>query len=427
MTRLRPGLSATPKRLSFILRLFAPLALVLSFVGCGGSTADDIATAIGAEGTDTGFYRLCTNRNATAEQRYTIAALFQSVGLDPEYTSCYQASTIINKLVTIQLAQTGIKDLSPLGALQNMAVLKANGNLIADLSPLKNVPDLIRLDVSYNKITTLSSADGLGNLGILDLSGNPIESLAGIERFAGLGNLNISATQVRDLSPIESLPRLYNFAASSMVYPESLRTLPAKRYKKLYLNDNGLSDLSSIAGKAGEVNELHVSYNQLTDLAGLSRLPKLKTLAASANRISRVGSNQLGQRSYVAIDLSANPIQDFGFLNRIDTIKGLNLSATGLTSMTPITRFLDEATFVDISANPISQFYFAGRTSLPRLEFLDVSLTQIGSFAPFLSVAAPKLDHFRAYDTPAMTKKPRCPEDGLPPAVAFFCERGYGL
>jgi len=91
----------------------------------------------------------------------------------------------LKKMITLQLPNSQIDDLTPLASMGQLQIVILNNNQITDLKPLSGLTRLKKLDLANNKITDLTplqTLKGLGD-GELNLSNNPGLTKSEIDRF----------------------------------------------------------------------------------------------------------------------------------------------------------------------------------------------------------------------------------------------------
>ena len=186
--------------------------------------------------TPTSFADWCTKADLTMEQEITVRAV---LSLTPQGTAalgnlslCRDADTFLTAIPSLNLLNSNIKDVSPLGNLSHLTNLTLSGNRIEDVGPLF----------------------GLSHLQTFDVGNNQISNVAALGAFTGLKELNASRNQITDLRPLAALRQL----------------------EKLELGQNMISDVAPI-GSLLTLQEVVLSHNQLLseaieDLTGLSAL-----------------------------------------------------------------------------------------------------------------------------------------------------------
>ena len=86
--------------------------------------------------------------------------------------------------------------------LPGLVSLDLSNNAIEDLSPVGSLSELEDLTLNYNKITSISSLATLRNLDYLSLNHNSIEDLTSLVQCSSLSILDITHNKIRDVSVI---------------------------------------------------------------------------------------------------------------------------------------------------------------------------------------------------------------------------------
>lgn len=168
------------------------------------------------------------------------------------------------KNLYLDLANNGIKDLTPLKVLKNLNGLDLNENNIEDLSPLAELKQLTSLYL-YNwgesNIKDITPLAGLKQLTYLHISGSfdnitPLAELKQLTLLILNGSLN-------DITPLAGL----------------------KQLTTLYLQNNEISDIAPLTGLK-QLTELNLSYNQISDVTPLTELINLQKLWLQGNPIA---------------------------------------------------------------------------------------------------------------------------------------------
>ena len=263
------------------------------------------------------------------------------------------SDTDLPKLVTLDLADNKIADVSELSKLSSLETLDLRNNVVGDVTPLSTMTSLKRLYLRGNanltnvkllvklKETSRTSIDitlprpvtfrdeylaarlreALNSLPDLNLqdddlifpedmemlttftaSGAEIVNLTGLETATGLATLNLSDNQIVSLSP---LARLMNL-------------------KTLNLSSNSISSLSSLSRLTG-LTTLNLNMNRISSVSSLSKLEALQRLELADNSISSLTA-LVGLSSLTDLDLSNNRITDVLPLQGLSTLQTLNLS-----------------------------------------------------------------------------------------------------
>lgn len=188
-------------------------------------------------------------------------------------------------------------------------------NLVLSGQSLTRVPDEVAslkalrgLDLSHNKLTTLPEfLSSLPGLELLDLRSNAFTELP-----PGLKSLSLKRLYLDDnqLSDLENLPPDLEELYVSHNHLKALGELgPMKHLRLLHLAANQLDALPDSLGRYTQLEELNVSDNKLTTLpASLSQLDRLQTLIARNNQIVEPGFDPGRNDRLLLVSLEGNPI-----------------------------------------------------------------------------------------------------------------------
>ena len=110
-------------------------------------------------------------------------------------------------LTSLDLASSGIADLTGLESATNLVSLSLNDNAIQNLTPLSSLKSLTQLDLGGNRIVDISPLAGLEGLERLDIDANLIADLQPLSSLTALTELRVGGNPVRDFSPLAPLVR----------------------------------------------------------------------------------------------------------------------------------------------------------------------------------------------------------------------------
>jgi len=158
-------------------------------------------------------------------------------------------------------------DISSLGAVRSLKILKIPYCPLADPRQLSILKGLTQLDVAGCGLKDLSSIAALDKLEELRLDENKIASLAPLKELKNLRRLNLDETRINDLTALSSLAKI----------------------EKLSAADNQISDISSLA-QLKSLSDLNLFKNKITDVNALVDLKNLRVLNLSQNHVHGVAS-----------------------------------------------------------------------------------------------------------------------------------------
>ena len=199
------------------------------------------------------------------------------------------------QLTTINLADNGITNLTPLAGLTNLTFLQLDENKgITDFSALADLNNLTQVHFNYTEI----AGAALGSLAAqltdltgltLGLSGNEISNLTPLGGLTNLGNLDVNGNDISDLTPLGGLTNLqeldisYNFSITDLTPLGSLTNL--QKLVSAGLNISTLMGLEACTS---------LDILNLEDTEGLRDLTAIRDLGLSELDISK----SVGDTSY---------------------------------------------------------------------------------------------------------------------------------
>ncbi len=262
-------------------------------------------------------------------------------------------------LATLDANDNQITDLSPLAGHEPLISLHVANNQITDLSPLAETPYLVSLSVADNDIESLLPLAGCKLLRAVSVQNNRLTSLTGLEEALELAFLRAEGNQITDLDGIANCTVLYvanlndNALTNIDVLGKSAATL---RY--VFFDNNQVENIDALADTP-ELQYLSFDNNLVTTLAPLAHSTELVGISADNNRI--VSIDALGNAQKLRyVFLPHNEISD--------------MSAIG--NLKPTDSSFDKI-IVDLSSNRISDVRVAEGK---RFEYLALYNNPISSF-----------------------------------------------
>lgn len=225
----------------------------------------------------------------------------------------------------------GLKTLSGIQCLPGLVSLQLTDASLADLSPLAGLSSLDELEF-YSSATpdieTLGpAAEGLLTLRLIN---TPFSSLASLAPLQGLESLELRDSKVSSLEALPGLGALRHLVldANALTRLSGIDRLPM--LEDLSVNRNLLQSLSDLGGHLA-LHHVQAGENQLTTLSDL-RLPAAISMSVPANDIAEVGSLG-GLSSLVELDLSGNPLTSLAGIGDAQGLQRLRLAATPIVSL----------------------------------------------------------------------------------------------
>jgi Leucine-rich repeat (LRR) protein len=172
----------------------------------------------------------------------------------------------------LSLADTAVKDLTPLEGMPLVVVNLSRTKVSLDLSPITNAPiRALRLDTTPFTNVAQIAALQIDDLNLID---TPVADLSALSRLR-LIYLSLDETRVVDLRPLEFMPLERLGLAGTPI--KDISVLRGKHLKVLYLARCAqLRDLSPL-GDCRDLEELSLPLNH-GDIEFLRQLPRLKNL-----------------------------------------------------------------------------------------------------------------------------------------------------
>ena len=188
-----------------------------------------------------------------------------------------------------------ISDISALGALTSLEVLALSHTSVSDLSPLRTLTALTGLYLLYSSVSDISALGALTALTNLGLRGNlSISDVSALGTLTSLRTLSLDQTSVSDLSPLRTLTSLTDLSVyqASISDVSTIGTLTS--LTDLELNGNSISDVSAL-GTLTSLRVLMLHSNSISDISSLADLERLAFVDLHDNRVSSIRDLAEGQ------------------------------------------------------------------------------------------------------------------------------------
>ena len=215
-------------------------------------------------------------------------------------------------LLSIDLSNTLVQDLTPLAAHTNLESLNLNFTLVSDLTPLKNLRNLKSLSVNGTRVIDLTPLQDLTELRTLSIYNTLVSDLSALTNLTGLTALNANRSQVQDLLPLAKLTKLETLSLSNTRVRDLESLLNLTSLESLELNRTLVRDVSPLRNLEN-LRRLSVSSTRITDLGPLENLTKLHTL-----------------------NLNYSPVKDVAVLKKLTNLRWLNLYRTNVRDVSPL-------------------------------------------------------------------------------------------
>lgn len=244
---------------------------------------------------------------------------------------------------------TGIRlsDLTLIRGLEGLEVLELRDNHIEDISPLKDLRQLTTLDIRQNPIRDFTPLTDLVELTDLNLRETGITDLGLLERMPGLVHLNIHSNPgITSIRPLETLVSLETLIMRNVPVGDQVDLLGGlTKLKRLNLSNTQIADIEALSGLTG-LTQLELRDNKIADIQVLSAMKDLEILDLGNTGITDIGAIR-GHVRMRELDLRHNGIRDLSPLEGFTALTYLNLhSNVHLDSVAPLTDFTDLETLI---------------------------------------------------------------------------------
>jgi serine/threonine protein kinase/Leucine-rich repeat (LRR) protein len=206
-----------------------------------------------------------------------------------------------DRIVSVNLIECGLRDLSPLKGLTLSQAVTCRRNNVVDLSPLRGmalkglsmdrtgVEDITPLEgmpledlnLNWTRVKDISALAGmpLTGLQLEDTRVSDIGSLKGMP----LTSLNLKCTPVRDISVLQGMSLRVLGLGDTLV--RDISVLKGMSLQSLTIHGTGVSDISVLEGMP--LTFLYLHHTGVSDISPLQGLP-LETLTISGTKVSDI-------------------------------------------------------------------------------------------------------------------------------------------
>lgn len=178
-----------------------------------------------------------------------------------------------------------IQSIEPLGDLTNLAVLNLAGTGVSDLTPIRNLTGLVELDLAHTEVSDLSPLRYANKLTRLNMNNTRITSIDVLERMPELQNLEMQFTNVVDLQPLSQLASLRNLDLRGTRLADLTPVAPLSALMRLNVSKTPIRDVAPLRDLR-QLRFLNVDSTFVRNLAALSALDSLEVLSANFTYIT---------------------------------------------------------------------------------------------------------------------------------------------
>jgi len=235
-------------------------------------------------------------------------------------------------LRSIELQQTGVTDLEPLGTARRLTYVNVDG-VIDSIAGLEKATEIETLSIQSPTLQNFQPLSGLKKVKRLSLKCDDLDSLKVISQMKDLESCEIESKKLRSLEGIEGLTKLKTLRLFNCESLDNVKAINGLNLQELaicnylpvftYPEILPLKDLTGIENLP-LLEKLDLSNNSIEDFSKLNNLPRLQKLIAKhcTELRSLEGVNELTNLREIGLDqCSALPsLEGLAGLDQLDII-----------------------------------------------------------------------------------------------------------
>ena len=222
--------------------------------------------------------------------------------------SSISALSGLTKLVSVNLSDNSIGNITPLENMAQLQELDLSGNAVKSLAVLVDLPELTVLKLTRDPISDLSPAAGCKKLTYLDVTGCGITDLSAVSAMTELSELHAGSNAITSLAPLSGCTALRVLDVSTNQITDCAVLASLTKLEIVKLDYNSLTSLPDLPAESA-LYDLSVTYNSLTDVEGLAALTTLNYLNIDYNSVTSLDC-LADSINLIAVNAFANPIAD---------------------------------------------------------------------------------------------------------------------
>ncbi|HIR94068.1 MAG TPA: leucine-rich repeat domain-containing protein [Candidatus Egerieimonas intestinavium] len=188
-------------------------------------------------------------------------------------------------LITLQIEQQRVADISPVANLVSLENLNLDGNQISDISPLAGLSSLKEISFNLNAIADISPLAGLTSLTSVNLYANDIADITALSGLTSMKNLNVGSNYLQDISSLSGMTSLEILDLSFNEFTDITILSGLTSLRQLNLAETSIESLAPIANLT-ELELLDLMGAGITDVSSLAQLKQLLVLTLADNTIT---------------------------------------------------------------------------------------------------------------------------------------------
>ncbi|MBN1198033.1 MAG: hypothetical protein JXA23_01685 [Bacteroidales bacterium] len=315
--------------------------------------------------------------------------------------------TKLSNLITLNLSGTPVSDLMPLRNLNSLENLNLSGTRVNTLEPLRYCNHIRELRLNNTSLTDLSILVSFPMLEVLDISSTGISDLKPLTELYQMRMLQMNQTMVKDLSPLAGLTKLetLDFSDTPVTSIDALRSLDA--LESVTFNNTRVNSLEPLAALPS-LRKIYCDQTQVKkDKAVQFMIDHPGVVVSFASSELEAWWRQMPEEwqkvFFLYRTLTNPPTREQ--LHGLMTIDSLNINGrTLITNLNPLTE-LPRLRWLDCSMTPVTSL--DPLDDLLNLGYLNAKSTGITSVVPISALANLKfldLENTKVTDISPLTR-----------------------
>ena len=243
-------------------------------------------------------------------------------------------------LVTVDLSNTKVKDVGVLGTLDQLHSIDLTNSLVEKMPSLKRLNRLTSVQLAGSQIKDLDWLDELQggdrNSLLLDLSRTKVSNFSNLSHLKDVLELDLSKTAFADSSQLPPRMEHLNLSDTKVADISSLSGISSS----LDLSRTAVTDIAALGASCQYINKLKLSGIAVSNWSALTKFDRLETLDCSATSFSVANQILPCKKTLRELDLSHTPVDHLPSLASFEELTNLKLAGTPIKDLEPISRFL---------------------------------------------------------------------------------------
>lgn len=226
-----------------------------------------------------------------------------------EYIQTIEPLAALSNLISLNLSQSSITDVTPIRNLTGLAELNLSGTQVQDISALKYADKLVHLRIDNTPINDISVVGEMPNLEYLDISATGVLDISPLASATSLKHLNMQAAPVSELSPLASLSTMIELNASQTLVRDIAPLSGLKKLESLSLDSTYFQDISPLASLES-LKVVSLNYTSVSNLRPLMELGHLERIYCDHTGIGQtIADDFMASRPGVLVIFDSEDLQ----------------------------------------------------------------------------------------------------------------------